>query len=101
MIDNDGIHVLWERWAEARLSGGIHTIRVSYFQGPAPGLALVLAVAGPGEHWRIFDMNDFQPPPNPESWKYHRLGELDVLPSPDHRKLSDVLKEDTGNAPGR
>jgi hypothetical protein len=52
------------------LKGGIHHIRISYFQGPAASIALILAVARPGEDWRIFSTNEFRPPRNPADWKY-------------------------------
>jgi hypothetical protein len=82
VIDNDGLHSAQIRAAKARLSGGIHSVRVSYFQGPRYELALVLAVAGPGEHWRIFSTDEFRPPANPKDWRYHRKGELDEPPNP-------------------
>jgi hypothetical protein len=33
-------------------------------------VALILAVARPGEDWRIFSTNEFRPPRNPADWKY-------------------------------
>ena len=53
-----------------QLAGGIHQIRVSYFQGPRFEVALVLRVAGEGEHWRVFSTDEFKPPPNPDDWKW-------------------------------
>jgi hypothetical protein len=50
------------------LSAGIHRIRVTYFQGPRYCLALMMAVARSGQPWRIFDTENFAPPPNPDSW---------------------------------
>jgi hypothetical protein len=68
VIDNDGIHPAITQLGKAKLSRGPHRIRVSYFQGPRDSLALVLAVARPGEHWRIFNTKDFLPA-NPADWK--------------------------------
>lgn len=68
VIDNDGIHATEIVFGGVRLSFGIHTIRVSYFQGPRYALALILAVARPGGPWRVFNTNEFKPPPNPDDW---------------------------------
>jgi len=68
MVDNDGIHSAAALSARAVLTRGMHTIRVSYFQGPRYTVALVLAVAGPGGPWRIFNTDDFIPPVNPAEW---------------------------------
>jgi len=70
IVDNDCQHPPDVRGVAVTLSGGIHRIRVSYFQGPRDCVALILAVAGPDEQWRIFNTDDFKPPPNPEDWKY-------------------------------
>ena len=63
VIDNDGVHVLIEKSAATDLGAGIHTIRVSYFQGPRWQVALVLRVATPGEAPHVFKIDDFKPPP--------------------------------------
>ena len=70
LIDNDGIHPIQPETGSVTLSGGIHHIRISYFQGPRFQVALILAVARPGEDWRIFSTNEFRPPRNPADWKY-------------------------------
>lgn len=70
IIDNDGEHPVETKTSSVVLAGGIHRIRVSYFQGPRFYLALQLHVAGPGEQLRIFSTDEFKPPPNPESWVY-------------------------------
>jgi hypothetical protein len=67
-VDNDGVHPPETRTAALTLAGGIHRIRVSYFQGPRDHVALVLRVAGPGEEWRIFSTDEFKPPPDPATW---------------------------------
>jgi hypothetical protein len=70
VIDNDGIHAPVEKTATVTLEGGIHLIRVSYFQGPRLQIALILRVAGPGEELHVFSTDEFRPPPNPEDWKW-------------------------------
>ena len=70
VIDNDGPHSPVTVEGSAHLAGGIHRIRVSYFQGPKWMVALVLKIAGPGEDLRVFSTDEFKPPPNPENWKY-------------------------------
>ena len=70
VIDNDGQHPPQTEYGTIDLDGGIHFIRVSYFQGPRDMLALTLAVARPGEPWRVFSTNEFSPPVNPRDWKY-------------------------------
>lgn len=70
VIDNDGTHPPLEKTGMAELSGGLHTIRVSYFQGPKWQVALVLKVAGPGEEARVFSTDEFKPPPDPGEWRF-------------------------------
>ena len=63
VIDNDGMHEPKAITGAVKLKGGIHSIRVSYFQGPRELLALVLAVAEEGQtEFRVFDMHEFRPP---------------------------------------
>lgn len=69
LIDNDGLHSALTVEGSAQLSRGVHRIRLAYFQGPRAEVALVLSMAGPDkDNWRIFDTNDFQPPPDPKDW---------------------------------
>jgi len=68
LIDNDGTHQAMAVSASAFLSRGVHSIRVSHFQGPRYQVALVLAVAPAGGEWRIFNTDDFQPPKDPSQW---------------------------------
>jgi hypothetical protein len=68
VIDNDGVHPAERREGRVGLAGGVHRIRVSYFQGPRDGVALVLEVAPPGERYRIFNTKDFRPA-DAEDWK--------------------------------
>jgi hypothetical protein len=70
VIDNDGTHPPISQAESVVLRGGIHTIRVSYFQGPRFQVALMLNVAGEGEELRIFSTDEFKPPPNPEDWVF-------------------------------
>ena len=67
IADDDGLHPPEERSASLQLAGGVHKIRVSYFQGPRFGVALVLLIAGPGEEFRVFDTDEFKPPPDFEA----------------------------------
>jgi hypothetical protein len=76
IIDNDGVHSTMVRLGSIRLAGGMHTIRVPYFQGPRETVALMLEVAGPGEQPRIFSTDEFRPPANPEDWKFPAPAEL-------------------------
>jgi hypothetical protein len=77
IIDSDCLQVSTVE-GTMQLQGGIHEIRVSYFQGPRYGVALLLHVKAPGQPWRLFDTNEFRPPPNPADWKYPNTGNLDV-----------------------
>ncbi len=70
IVNNDGLHPPEARIADLPLDGGIHRIRVSYFQGPRDQVALILRVAGPGEEWRVFNTDEFKPPPDPATWAY-------------------------------
>jgi PA14 domain len=75
VIDNDGIHA--PRWmaGSVELAGGLHRIRVSYFQGPKWAIALVLKVAGPGQKLRVFSTDEFKPPPDPGQWRFPKGSE--------------------------
>jgi hypothetical protein len=72
VVDNDGIHPAVTKAGSAELSGGIHTMRVQYFQGPRLQVALVLEIAGAAEELRVFSTDEFKPPANPEDWKFPR-----------------------------
>jgi hypothetical protein len=69
VIDNDGTHAPVEKTGALELAGGIHRIRVSYFQGPKYLVALVLKIAGPGQELRVFSTDEFKPPPDPGEWR--------------------------------
>jgi hypothetical protein len=68
VVNNDGVHPPETRIGALTLEGGIHQIRVSYFQGPRDQVALVLRVAGKDEVWRIFSTDEFKPPSDPAKW---------------------------------
>ena len=70
VIDNGGLHAAVTLTGLTQLSGGIHTIRVPYFQGIKYQVALVLKIAGPGENFRVFSTEEFKPPANPETWAF-------------------------------
>jgi hypothetical protein len=70
VIDNDGLHPPLEMTGARELAGGLHRIRVSYFQGPKFQIALVLKIAGPGQELRVFSTDEFKPPPDPGQWRF-------------------------------
>ncbi len=74
VVDNDGQHPVERKSSSVSLSGGIHHLRVSYFQGPRFFVALQLQVAGPGEKLRNFSTDEFKPPSNPETWAFPQTG---------------------------
>jgi hypothetical protein len=79
VIDNDGMHRATAVSGGATLTRGVHEIKVEYFQGPRFTVALVLAVSPPGEPWRLFNMNEFKPPNDPEKLE---KGEISDIQSP-------------------
>ena len=102
VVNNDGIHPELTRTGELTLTGGIHRIQVSYFQGPGSEVALVLRVARPGGEWRIFNTDEFGPPSDPTSWMY--LGQVFHVSSatgaPDDKiRLEISLDSGTTRAP--
>jgi len=70
IVDNDGEHPPEDRTGRVEMTGGVHGIRVSYFQGRRFQVALVLRVAPPGEEPRVFSTDEFKPPMHPETWPY-------------------------------
>lgn len=79
VIDNDCQHPPDLRIAAVKLDGGGHRIRVSYFQGPRDCVALLLAIAGPDQQWRVFSTREFKPPSNPDEWNYPANGAVTVV----------------------
>lgn len=94
ILNNDGTHPAVTVQGSVKLTGGLHRIRVSYFQGPRFHVALMLGVAGPGEEFRIFSTEEFRPPRNPDDWKYGTPGALEIPPDPNagRRKLGKPSK---------
>jgi len=94
-VDNDGVHDPLAKVAEVELTGGIHSLRVSYFQGPCargdrPCLALRLFVTPPSEeNSRVFSTEDYKPPSDPKDWKYGDPSDLNDPQDPtvNRRKL--------------
>ncbi len=68
VIDDDGIHGPSGCTATAELEAGIHSIRVSYFQGPRYAVCLILTVEKPGQPWQIFNTYEFLPPSDALAW---------------------------------
>ncbi len=93
VINNDGSHPARFLDGTVNLAGGIHSIRVSYFQGPRFQIALILAVSRPGGAWRVFSTNEFKPPANPADWKYGDPNQLPPDPNAGRRKLGDTTKK--------
>jgi len=76
VLDNDGVHLATACSGGATLTRGVYDIEVDYFQGPRFTVALVLAVAPPGEPWRIFSTADFKPPKDPDEWQKGTLSDI-------------------------
>jgi hypothetical protein len=76
VIDNDGVHGARAISGSAILTRGVHEIKVEYFQGPRFTVALVLAVSPPSKPWRIFNMNDFKPPNDPEQLQKGEISDI-------------------------
>ena len=70
VIDNGGMHSAITLTGTTNLAGGIHTIRVPYFQGIKYRVALILKIAGPGQDLRVFSTEEFKPPTDPETWAF-------------------------------
>jgi len=94
VIDNDCQHPPMARKAAIELSGGIHHIRVSYFQGPRDCIALQLLIAELAEDWRLFSTDEFKPPENTDAWRYGGKDQLDTSSNAGagRPKLRDALK---------
>jgi hypothetical protein len=70
VIDNSGLHPPVTLHGKVDLAGGIHNIRIEYFQGLKYQVALVLKVASPGQGYRVFSTEDFKPPSDPSTWAF-------------------------------
>lgn len=61
VIDNDGIHGVEVRDAQATLTAGLHELRVQYFQGPREDIALILEWGSSDEELRVLDFASMAP----------------------------------------
>ena len=59
IINNDGVHAINSSDGDVKLSAGMHSMKVWYFQGPAYEIALQLFVTKPNAEAEIFDMRNF------------------------------------------
>jgi len=89
VINNDGIHPAIAASAAATLTRGSHSIAVDYFQGPRFTVALVLAIARPGEPWRLFNTNESSPPTIRPSGPRHDF--QNKIANPGHGELNRAI----------
>jgi len=68
LIDNDDQHPPQTKAGIVNLKPGVHSMRVSYFQGPRYHVALTLDVVGPDGQQRPFNTQEFRPA-NSEDWE--------------------------------
>jgi len=59
VIDNDGVHGMWDKSGKINLKEGNHAFRLQYFQGPPVQIGLQLFVTEPGAKEKIFTLQDF------------------------------------------
>lgn len=59
VVENDGVHGWSEQEGAVMLKEGDHAFRLSYFQGPATEIGLVLLVTPPAGDERVFRLQDF------------------------------------------
>jgi outer membrane protein OmpA-like peptidoglycan-associated protein len=59
VIDNDGVHAMFDKRATVALKQGNHAFRLRYFQGPPVEIGLQLFVKEPGSKEKIFTLQDF------------------------------------------
>jgi outer membrane protein OmpA-like peptidoglycan-associated protein len=59
VVDNDGVHGMYDKSGTADLTQGDHKFRLRYFQGPANQIGLQFYVTPPGAKERIFLLQDF------------------------------------------
>jgi hypothetical protein len=91
----------WKGEKSVYLSGGIHRIRLSYFQGTLKHhcIALMLSVTPPGaKDFQPFDTRNFNRPIRPEDWKFGSPHDFDKPPDPDagRVRLKDVVSANRG-----
>ena len=61
VIDLNGTHQPRTAKRSIKLSAGMHTLHLPYFQGPL-SVTLVLRVKPPGGEYKVFDLRDFSQP---------------------------------------
>jgi hypothetical protein len=91
----------WTGEKSVDLNGGIHRVRLSYFQGTLKHhcIALMLSVTTPrAKDFRPFDTRNFNPPTRPEDWKFGSPHDFDAPPDPDagRVRLRDVVSANRG-----
>ena len=59
VVDNGGVHSMADATGSVALTQGDHKFRLTYFQGPATALGLVLMVTPPGGTETLFRLQDF------------------------------------------
>ena len=95
VIDADGGGWLGGKRA-VKLDGGVHHIRVSYYQGPRYHLYLMLSVLGPRDRrFHPFNTDEFRPPSDLEAWN---LEVPDDLTAPVRRNLKFESRGATSTA---
>ncbi len=63
VVKNDGVHAILREDGSITLTAGMHSIRLSYFQGPRFSISLILGVRRPDDKdFRIFNTDEFKPP---------------------------------------
>jgi len=99
VINNDHGLGDWTGQKQVRLEGGMHRIRLSYFQGPQGHhcIMLRLNVEFPGNRRsRPFNLKDFYPPTDPADWKYGSPADFVEPPDPDAGRIR--LRDVSGTA---
>lgn len=86
VVNLDGTHAPLGASGSAFLSRGVHQLRVSYYQGPAWAVALVMAVARPGGGWKVFNTDDFPPPQDSSLWTKGEIRDVKDVPNPYARR---------------
>lgn len=82
VIDLDGTHAAISASSTAKLTRGVHRIRVAYYQGPAFHVALVLSIAPPQRPFEIFHTDNFLPPKDPTHWLDGRIAGVQQIRNP-------------------
>jgi hypothetical protein len=82
VIDNDGQHAARGCAGVDHLKRGEHRIRISYFQGPANEVALILAVIPSGDDdFSLFNTDDYLSPAALAEWKKNKPDDPQFSPT--------------------